>query len=173
MEPAICNALVNSRFVYAAYGGISKMIYRPKLGKHHMNHTGNAAYELGYRQAIKDAAAKLALGNGSPSKAALKVLEMLPDHGMESDGISAEHLRTWLVTHLIDDIHNSRWYRTAPAAEAKNMTIELLGIEKRTFHSMLGGSSERECLVIECEIAGDRQQYITLLDQLIAQQSEL
>ena len=80
----------------------------------------------------------------------------------------AVDLQVWIRSHILDDIQNSKWYRTAPEHLRANMLMKFIGVEKRMFHG-LGTARQRDCLVVECEIGGEKQEYVVLLDQLSAQ----
>jgi len=60
-------------------------------------------------------------------------------------------------------IHNSVWFRTAPAKLRPTAKIRILGVEERRFGGMMH-TAMRPALIAECEMGGEVQRFSLLLD---------
>ena len=65
-------------------------------------------------------------------------------------------------------IRESVWFRSAPKEFQKTAKIRILGIEERSYTSIMGGmptgSNLRPALIAECDVGGEVQKFSLLLN---------
>lgn len=81
----------------------------------------------------------------------------------------ANHMSKYKTTNeyfgaiMTEGIHASQWFRTAPPDAQATAKIKILGIENRSYSSMIH-TTARPALIAECECGGEVQRFSLLLD---------